>query len=118
MPFVNVQTIKGIMTAEQKSELLRRMTDLLVEIDDTDARLAVAQAEADLALAERRVRSYLANDEGLAAQVKAREADEQRSDAQLAAAQADLDRAKVDWQRRQALQASGSVSGTRGRVSA
>ncbi|MFW8062662.1 4-oxalocrotonate tautomerase, partial [Klebsiella pneumoniae] len=24
MPFVNVQTIKGIMTAEQKSELLRR----------------------------------------------------------------------------------------------
>ncbi|VEB73250.1 tautomerase [Klebsiella quasipneumoniae] len=33
MPFVNVQTIKGIMTAEQKSELLRRMTDLLVEIE-------------------------------------------------------------------------------------
>lgn len=85
--------------------------DLLVEIDDTDARLAVAQAAADLALAERRVRSYLANDEGLAAQVKAREADEQRSDAQLTAAQADLERAKVDWQRRQALQASGSVSG-------
>ena len=33
MPFVNVKTIKGIMTAEQKSELLRRMTDLLVEIE-------------------------------------------------------------------------------------
>jgi len=33
VPFVNVQTIKGIMTAEQKSELLRRMTDLLVEIE-------------------------------------------------------------------------------------
>ena len=33
MPCVNVQTIKGIMTAEQKSELLRRMTDLLVEIE-------------------------------------------------------------------------------------
>ena len=32
MPFVNVQTIKGIMTAEQKSELLRRMTDRLVEM--------------------------------------------------------------------------------------
>ncbi|WP_250845178.1 tautomerase family protein, partial [Escherichia coli] len=26
MPFVNVQTIKGIMTTEQKNELLRRMT--------------------------------------------------------------------------------------------
>ncbi|HCT4440073.1 TPA: tautomerase family protein [Klebsiella aerogenes] len=33
MPFVNVQTIKGIMTAEQKNELLRRMTDLMVEIE-------------------------------------------------------------------------------------
>ena len=33
MPFVNVQTIKGIMNPEQKKELLRRMTDLIVEID-------------------------------------------------------------------------------------
>ena len=48
--------------------------DVLVEIDDTDAKLALAQAEADLALAKRRVHSYLANDEGLSAQVKAREA--------------------------------------------
>ena len=33
MPFVNVQTIKGIMNPEQKEELLRRMTDLIVEIE-------------------------------------------------------------------------------------
>ena len=33
MPFVNVQTIKGIMNPEQKKELLRRMTDLIVEIE-------------------------------------------------------------------------------------
>ncbi len=34
VPFVNVQTIKGIMTAGTKSKaLLRRMTDLLVEIE-------------------------------------------------------------------------------------
>lgn len=33
MPFVNVQTIKGIMSSEQKNELLRRMTDLIVEIE-------------------------------------------------------------------------------------
>lgn len=32
MPFVNVQTIKGMMNSEQK-ELLRRMTDLIVEIE-------------------------------------------------------------------------------------
>lgn len=88
-----------------------RKGDLLVEIDDTDARLALAQAEADLALAKRRVHSYQANDEGLAAQVKAREADELRAQAQLKAAEADLDRAKVDFDRRAALKASGSVSG-------
>ncbi|EOX7392470.1 4-oxalocrotonate tautomerase family protein [Enterobacter quasiroggenkampii] len=33
MPFVNVQTIKGIMNSELKKELLRRMTDLIVEIE-------------------------------------------------------------------------------------
>lgn len=85
--------------------------DVLVVLDDTDARLALAQAAADLGLAKRRVHSYLANDEGLSAQVKAREADEKRAQAQLEAAQADLNRAQVDLQRRQALSASGSVSG-------
>ena len=100
-----VQQVKVVDTQQVKQG------DLLVQIDDTDARIAVAQAEADLALAKRRVRSYFANDEGLAAQVKAREADEQRASAQLQAAQADLARARVDMQRREALQASGSVSG-------
>lgn len=85
--------------------------DVLVEIDDTDAKLALAQAEADLALAKRRVHSYLANDEGLSAQVKAREADELQAQARVKAAEADLARAKVDLDRRQALQSSGSVSG-------
>lgn len=33
MPFVNVQTSKGILSPEQKNELLRRMTDLIVEIE-------------------------------------------------------------------------------------
>lgn len=33
MPFVNVQTIKGMMNSEQKKELLRRVTDLIVEIE-------------------------------------------------------------------------------------
>ena len=104
--------VGGIVKAIQvvDTQMVKR-GDLLVVIDDTDAKLALAQAQADLALAERRVLGYLANDEGLAAQVQAREADEKRSDAQLAAAQADLERAQVDWQRRQALQASGSVSG-------
>lgn len=85
--------------------------DVLVTLDDTDARLALIQAEADLALAKRRVESYIANDEGLNALVRARMADENRTKAQLAVAQADFERAKLDLSRRQDLVKSGSVSG-------
>ena len=85
--------------------------DVLVRIDQTDARLALAQAEADLGRATRRVKGFVANDGSLAAQIAAREADEQRAAAQLAAAEADFARAKIDLSRREALAASGSVSG-------
>ena len=85
--------------------------DVLVRIDQTDARLALAQAEADLGRATRRVKGFVANDGSLAAQIAAREADEQRAAAQLAAAEADFARAKIDLSRREALSLSGSVSG-------
>ena len=85
--------------------------DVLLRIDPTDARLALAQAEAELARAMRRVKGYVANDGGLKAQVTAREADEKRAAAQLLAAEADMERATIDLQRRQALAKSGSVSG-------
>ena len=85
--------------------------DILVIIDPTDAKLALAQAEADLGRAIRRVKGYIATDAGLGAQVAAREAEQQRLEAQLASAEADLDRAKIDLKRREALVASGSVSG-------
>ena len=85
--------------------------DVLVTIDPTDAQLALAQAEAELGRAVRRVRAYVANDGGLAAQVGARVAEEKRAEAQLSAAQADFERAQIDLKRRQALLASGSVSG-------
>jgi membrane fusion protein (multidrug efflux system) len=85
--------------------------DVLLELDDTDARLALIQAEAELGRAERRVRSYLASDDGLRAQVAAREAEQSQADAQLKVAQAELERAQLDFKRRQALADSGSVSG-------
>ncbi|HEY8608368.1 MAG TPA: HlyD family secretion protein [Noviherbaspirillum sp.] len=85
--------------------------DVLVVIDDTDAKLSLAQAQAELARAERRVQGYLATDQGLQAQIAAREADQKRAAAQLASAQADLARAKLDLSRREALAKSGSVSG-------
>lgn len=85
--------------------------DILVRLDDTDARIAVARAEAQLALAERKVRGLIATDSGLGAQIAARDADRARAEAQVAAAQSDLDKARIDLQRREALAASGSVSG-------
>ena len=85
--------------------------DILVVIDPTDARLALAQAEADLGRAVRRVRGYAANDSGLSAQIAAREAEERRAAAQLASAEADFERAVIDLKRREVLSASGSVSG-------
>jgi membrane fusion protein, multidrug efflux system len=56
---------------------------VLVVIDDTDAKLALRQAQADLA----------------------------RADAQVASATSDVERSGIDLKRRQALVASGSVSG-------
>jgi membrane fusion protein (multidrug efflux system) len=85
--------------------------EVLVRLDDTDARLALAQAEAALSAAERRVRGVIATDSGLAAQVTARNADRAEAAARLAAARGDLDKARIDMQRREALAASGSVSG-------
>ncbi|QDD65637.1 HlyD family efflux transporter periplasmic adaptor subunit [Herbaspirillum seropedicae] len=85
--------------------------DVLVRIDDADARLAVDQAAADLDRTERKVKGFFANDAGLAAQVLAREAEQKRASAQLLSAQADLKRAEIDLQRREALAKSGSVSG-------
>lgn len=64
------------------SQLVKR-GDVLVVIDDTDTQLSLRQAEADLA----------------------------RARAQVTAATADLERSGIDLKRREALVASGSVSG-------
>jgi membrane fusion protein (multidrug efflux system) len=85
--------------------------DVLVIIDPTDAKLNLAQAAAELDRATRRVKSYVAMDANLSAQITAREADERRAAAQLASAQSDFERAKTDLKRREALVESGSVSG-------
>ena len=85
--------------------------DILVRLDPTNARIAVAQAEADLAEARRRFRQTAATSTSLSAQVQARGADIAQANAQLAAAQADYDKARIDLQRREALSPEGAVSG-------
>lgn len=94
----------------QDAQQVRR-GDILVRLDDTDARIAVARAEADLAVTIRRVRGLVANDGGLSAQVSARRADEMKAEAALVAARSDVEKARIDFARREALANSGAVSG-------
>lgn len=93
----------------QDAQQVRR-GDVLVRLDDTDAAIAVARAEADLASAIRRVRGLIAADSGLGAQISARAADQARAEAEIAAATASFEKARVDLERRQSLVATGAVS--------
>lgn len=88
-----------------------RRGDILVRLDDTNAKISLARAEAELALTERRVRGLAATGNGLDAQIAARVADQASVEAQWTAARGDLDKARIDLQRREALAVSGSVSG-------
>jgi membrane fusion protein, multidrug efflux system len=104
--------VTGIVKSVDAVDTQRvRKGDVLIVIDDTDARIALAQTEAEVGQAERKVRAWLATDKGLTAQVQARAADEARMQAQIASAQADYDRTALDLQRREKLAANGSVSG-------
>lgn len=85
--------------------------DVLAIIDDSDARIALAQAEAALVKARREFTQSTASERALGAQVSARGAGITRGQAQLASAQADLAKAQVDLARRQRLAPSGAVSG-------
>ena len=67
---------------------------VLVTIDSADFQVALDQAKAQLGQALRRVQGYFANEQALAGQVSARQADIVRADAQIASAQSDLDRAR------------------------
>jgi membrane fusion protein (multidrug efflux system) len=84
---------------------------VLVLLDPADARIAVAQAKAALAEAQRQFQKTVATNTALAATVSARGADITQAQAQLNAAKADYDKARIDLNRREALAASGAVSG-------
>ena len=84
---------------------------LLVKLDPADARVALEQAEANLAQAVRQVRTLYANNGTLGAQVALREADANRSQSDISRAQSEVARAEDDLARRQSLSGNGAVSG-------
>jgi membrane fusion protein, multidrug efflux system len=75
----------------------------LVKLDPADAKVALDQAEANLAQTVRQVRTLYANNGSLAAQVTLKESD-------IAKAQSDIARANDDLNRRQSLVGNGAVS--------
>ncbi len=77
---------------------------MLVRLDPADARIALDQAEAQLAEATREVRAVFANNRALAAAVDSRLAD-------LARAEAELARLTADLKRRKPLVEGGAVAG-------
>ncbi len=107
MPLVSGQVIAVTVSNTQNV----KRGQVLMRLDDADLQIAVAQAEADLAGAERRYGQTAATGDALQAQANARGADIGAARAQLLLAQGNLDRAQIDYQRRQALVAAGAVSG-------
>ena len=85
--------------------------DILVTIDQTDTKLALDYAEANLSSAIRKVKGFVANNDSLNALIEVKKADEIRINAQLNSAKADFERALIDLQRREALVNSGAISG-------
>lgn len=84
--------------------------DVLVVIDDADARIELANAEAMLMQARQRFRQAQAGGTSSAARVDARGAEVAQAQARLTAALADFDKAQDAYARRQQLAASGAVS--------
>lgn len=85
--------------------------DVLLRLDDSDARLALAKAEAEFFKARRQYSQMAANGGSLAAQINARDADVGQARAQLASAEANFAKARIDLARRSELAESGAVSG-------
>src|SRR5690606_15311357 len=79
-----------------------RAGQLLVTLDAADAKVALEQAEAQLAQTVREVRTLFANNAGLRSQIQLREAE-------VAGADSDVQRARDDVARRKPLLAGGAV---------
>ncbi|AKM12014.1 EmrA/EmrK family multidrug efflux transporter periplasmic adaptor subunit [Croceicoccus naphthovorans] len=116
--YVNAQTAQVTpLIAGSATEVLVRDTqqvkagDVLIRLDQADAKIALAQAEADLAAARRRFRQTVANTSALAAQVDSSGAGLTQVQARYRTAQAEHDKARIDLQRRENVAASGAVSG-------
>lgn len=103
-------TSGAVLAVKVGGTQLVRQGDVLVVLDDADARIELAAAEAQLARAQQGFRQAQAGTGSAAAMVAARAADAGQAAARRQAVQADFDKAREAYDRRRALSASGAVS--------
>ncbi|MHA3050850.1 HlyD family efflux transporter periplasmic adaptor subunit [Acinetobacter sp. ANC 4640] len=84
--------------------------DILVQVDQRDAKIALAQAEAALAKAKRQYHQTQANSSSLNSQIFVSSDSISSAQAQVVKAQADYDNARQELARRQALEQTGAIS--------
>jgi membrane fusion protein (multidrug efflux system) len=108
---VTPQISATVLEVKVKDTQMVKRGDVLILLDPATPRIMVAQAEAELAAARRRFRQTVSTGSALAATVRARDADIAQAEAQVNAAQADFESARIDLERRQHLAKSGAVSG-------
>jgi len=84
--------------------------DILAKIDDRDAKIAVAQARAELTKAKRQYKQTAANSGALSSQIGVSDDAIRSAEAQVAQAQAALHKAQDEYTRREKLSATGAIS--------
>lgn len=84
--------------------------DLLVRVNERDAEIALAQAQAELMKAQRQYKQTQANSSALNSQVFVSDDGIHSAEAQVAKAQAELNKAQNDLARRSQLSTSGAIS--------
>ena len=115
--YVNVESAEiTSMVSGQVAEVFVKDTqqvkkgDVLVRIDPRDAKIALAQAEADLAKAKRQFTQTSANSSSLTSQILISEDDINSAKSQVVQAQVNYEQAQLEFSRRTQLNASGAIS--------
>ena len=115
--YVNVESAEiSSMVNGQVAEVLVKDTqqvkqgDVLVRIDPRDAKIALAQAEAELAKAKRQFTQTSANSSALTSQIAISEDDIKSAQAQVAQAEVNYEQAQLEFSRRTQLSATGAIS--------
>ena len=110
MAQITPQVNAAVVKVEASDAQAVKQGDVLVVLDDADARVARDKAAATLAGTIRRVEQTFATSRALASDIATREAAIRHADAALVQAHSAFDKATIDLRRREELQSSGAIS--------